>query len=35
MAVKATFFGRRTLGNFVVLEKEEIAKIYRHATGLK
>ena len=28
MAAKATWFGRRTLGNFLVLDKDEIAKIY-------
>jgi len=29
MADKATWFGRRTLGNFLVLDKEGIAEVYR------
>ena len=31
MAVKCTFFGKRTIGGFKVLNKEDIANIYRNA----
>lgn len=35
MAVKATFFGKRTLGNFIVLKKDELVAIYEHAAGMR
>ena len=35
LAVKCTFFGKRTIGNFVKLGKEEIMDIYRIAAEQK
>ena len=31
LTVKATWFGKRTLGNFMVLDKDEIRKVYQES----